>query len=137
LFVAPTQTGCDDGSVPVQGHVFVDGQPVSGGRLSLNPKGKGARAYSLVDEQGAFALRATGGAKGAFPGQYRAFFQQPLDDRTRAQMARELAGQITVSELTLSYRSPKSELIVIPETGADDLVIDIRPDRGWTRNLND
>jgi hypothetical protein len=135
--LASTIAGCNDGTVTARGRVLVDGQPVSGGRLSLNPVVKGPRAFSLVTTEGEFALRATGGAKGAFPGHYHVFFQQPPNEATRARLARELAGQISIDELTLSYRSPNGETILIPDTGADDLVIDIRSDRGWTRNLND
>ena len=137
LSTMPTLAGCGDGTVTVRGHVLVDGQPATGGRLSLNPVTKGPRAFSMVTDEGEFALRASGGAKGAFPGQYRVFFQQPLDAATRSRLARELAGQLSVDELTLSYRSPRDKTVEIPETGTQDLVIDIRPEQGWTRTLND
>ena len=137
LAVLVAAAGCDQGTVVANGHVMVEGQPVSSGRLSLTPLGGGPRAFSAVAEDGAFSLRATGEARGAVPGSYRVFFQQPLDAQTRTRIARKVAGQLAPDELTVSYRSPRDKSLVIPESGDESLVIDIRQDEGWTRSLNE
>jgi hypothetical protein len=132
-----TYAGCGDGSVVAKGHVLIEGKPASGGRLMLTPIGGGPHAFSLVTDEGAFALRTGGDAPGAFPGSYRVSFHQPLDPQTRKRYARELAGQLAVDDFTLSYECPRDKPLVIPDSGDENLVIEISQDQGWTRSLNE
>jgi hypothetical protein len=129
--------GCSDGTVVANGRVLLEGEAVSGGRLLLTPIGGGPQAFSLVTEGGAFALRATGDSLGAFPGSYRVSFHQPLDAKARAQIGRELAGQLAADELSVSFRGPRDQPLVIPDAGDENLVIDISVGKGWTRSLNE
>ncbi|MEX2092082.1 MAG: hypothetical protein WD971_05365 [Pirellulales bacterium] len=130
-------SGCGDGTVPANGHLSIEGQRASGGRLMLTRIGGGPQAFSLVTEEGEFALRASGDARGAFPGSYRVSFHHPLDPKSRGQFARELKGELAVDELTESFRGPRDTPFVIPEEGDENLAIDVRQSAGWTRSLNE
>jgi len=128
--------GCRDGTVVANGHVLIEGAPASGGRLMLMPVAGGMRAFSLVDENGAFALRM-GDTLGAIPGEYRLALDQPLDAKSRAEFAKELAGQLSVDDMTVIYRGPRDKALVIPATGDTNLVIDVRKNEGWTHAISD
>jgi hypothetical protein len=117
------------------GHVQIDGKPAAHGRLSLMPIGGGPRAFSNVDETGAFELRSSTGDSGAFPGSYRVVYQMPVDEPTRRSLQRELAGELAADELSVIYRGPRENPLVIPESGDEDLAVDIRLNQGWTRNV--
>jgi len=129
--------GCGDGTVTANGHVTVEGKPASGGRLTLDPVEGGPQAFSLVAEDGAFALRVAGKNRGARPGSYYVSFEQPLDETARSQFARQLAGQLDANELSLSYLGPRDKPLVIPETGDENLNVEIRKEEGWMRSLSD
>jgi hypothetical protein len=129
--------GCSDGAVKANGRVLIEGENASGGRVLLTPIGGGTAAFSLVGERGEFALRSGSERLGAQPGNYRILFQRPLSPETRAQLARELAGQIRPEELTETFRAPGGTVLTIPESGDDNLTIDIRQDQGWTLSYND
>jgi hypothetical protein len=129
--------GCSDGTVDARGHVRIEGAPAAGGRLLLAPVEGGPRAFSLITPEGEFALRATAESKGAFPGSYRVTLYQPLDEKTRGQLARELAGQLSTEDMLACYRGPREQLLVIPPSGSDQLEIDVRASAGWERSICD
>lgn len=137
LVITLTTSGCSEGTVVANGHVTIEGKPASGGRLSLTPVGGGARAFSNVDDTGAFALRSSDGAIGAYPGSYRVFFQQPLDAQTRKNVARELSGELAADEFMISYRGPRDKPLVVPESGDENLHVDIRVNQRWTRHATE
>jgi hypothetical protein len=116
---------------------MIEGKPATSGRLTLTPLGGGPRAFSAVDNDGAFVLRSSNGATGAFPGSYRVFFQQPLDAATKSSVMRELRGEVSADELTVTYRGSRENAFVIPESGDENLTIDIRTGRGWTRHVTE
>jgi hypothetical protein len=135
LLLAATAAGCGgDATVVAAGHVAVEGQAASSGRLSLVPVGAGKRAESLVDEDGAFAFR-TDGTAGVYAGSYDVIFRRELSADGAAVATRR--GQGSADELTVLYQSPPSEALVIPDGGASNLVIDVRRKSGWTRSLSE
>ena len=73
----------------------------------------------------------------ARPGSYYVSFEQPLDETARSQFARQLAGQLDANELSLSYLGPRDKPLVIPETGDENLNVEIRKEVGWMRSLSD
>jgi hypothetical protein len=129
--------GCGDGSVTARGHVMIEGEPASGGRIMLSPVGRGPKAFSAVTEEGEFALRTGSKALGAFPGSYRVTLFQPLDDAARQRLGGQLAGQLSADEFTVVYRGPRDRLLEISEAGNEDLVIDIRKSEGWAHSLSE
>ena len=62
--------------VPVSGVVTLDGESLSGARVSFEPRRQGEEinvgpsSYGQTDEQGRFVLETLGGGKGAVPGQH-------------------------------------------------------------------
>jgi hypothetical protein len=116
---------------------MIEGKPATGGRLTLTPVGGGPRAFSAIDNDGRFLLRSSNGATGAFPGSYRVFFQQPLDSATKTSVMRELRGEVSADELTVIYRGPRGNALVIPESGDESLTIDIRTKQGWSRHVTE
>jgi hypothetical protein len=129
--------GCSDGTVDARGRVLIDGAPVVGGRLLLTPVAGGPRAFSLVTPEGEFALRTAGESEGAFPGSYRMTLYQPLGEKLKAQLTRELAGELAATDMTAVYRGPREQLLVIPADGSDQLEIDVRASAGWKCSISD
>jgi hypothetical protein len=129
--------GCGDGTVAAKGHVNIEGERATGGRLMLTPIGGGKPAFSLVAEDGAFALRTGGDTLGAYPGTYRVLLIGPLEGALRERVARELAGELRTEELSVSYRGPSNAPLVIPEEGDEAIMVDIRQSGGWIRSLNE
>lgn len=130
--------GCDDGTVVVKGRVSVDGQPVNNGQLVLSPVGAGPRAFGRVAEDGSFRLVSAESKNGAFPGSYRVLFkyQLQLTDNQLAKLKRSAPG-LSTEELTVSHKSPKDETIVVPESGVEDLEIEISESSGWKKLVSD
>lgn len=135
--VLASLAGCSDGNVIANGRVLVEGQPTKGGRLTLSPVGGGPRALSLVTDDGQFALRTRGDSLGAKPGDYLVSYARPVDPATRQSMARELRGQLSVDDFTEVFTGPRDKPLLIPPTGAEDIVINIRRSEGWSRNVSD
>jgi hypothetical protein len=139
LLATIVSSGCSDGTVPAKGHVLLEGKPVDSGQLFLSPQGDGPKAVSLVAEDGAFVLKVPErkGKPGAFPGTYRVLFRTQADDDLRKRLEREMAGQISANEVTVSYMSPPDQPVVISESGDEQMQIDIRAADGWGRLLSD
>jgi len=112
-------SGCGNGTVTANGHITIEGKPASGGRLSLTPVGGGPRAFSLIDKDGAFALRSGDDSLGAVPGSYYVFLDQPLDEQTRRQYARELAGQLDVNQFSFTFECPRDKPRGVGDREAD------------------
>ncbi len=130
-------SGCQDGTVVANGILRVEGEPPAPGRLSLNPIGGGTRAFAVVTEDGKFALRTAETARGAYPGEYLAVFQNSLDEKTKQRAAKLTGPGFDASGLTVIYESPKDTPIVIPEEGSEELSIDIRDKHGWNFSLTE
>ncbi|MGD9635459.1 MAG: hypothetical protein AB7G28_00505 [Pirellulales bacterium] len=130
-------SGCSDGTVVANGRVLVEGQPSKGGRLTLSPVGGGPRAFSLVTDDGQFALRSRSDSLGAKPGTYLVSYDRPIDPATRESLKRELRGQLSPDDFTEVFTGPRDKPLVIPEQGSDELTIDIRHSAGWTRDMSD
>lgn len=131
--LAPTALGCGERTVVANGHILVEGEPASGGRLSLSPTGDGPRAHSIVGDDGSFVLQTSQGTAGAFPGDYRVTFQHQLDQRARKLVANRVRGELDVDEINVIYRSARDKPFAIPDAGSDELILDIRQDLGWER----
>lgn len=128
-----TFAGCHDGTVEAKGQVIVDGNPAARGRLTLSPVGGGERAFAMVADDGTFSLMTSEGAEGAIPGAYRANFQQVLDAKTRSILANQLSDEISAGEINVLYENKNGDPVMIPESGTDNLEIDIRENLGWKR----
>lgn len=133
--------GCNDGSVLVKGSVSVDGEALESGRMIFSPvKGDGKQGLAAIQPDGTFQLRGGDSKTGAFPGTYRVTITQKptLSDEQRKKISKQAAG-LTVDELTVSYISPKDTPIVIPESGSDDLSIEIttKGRTAWDKIVSD
>jgi hypothetical protein len=133
--------GCSDGGfVPLEGSVSIEGQPVSGGRLSIVPQtgsvGGGKPAAGLVDEQGRFALRTGNDQPGVLPGSYRVLFRQEFSAQDSGS-PRGTGNQPAAAEMTLMYQSAKEKPLVVPDAGLQSVAIDIRAADGWKRTVSE
>ena len=127
-------SGCGDGAlVPASGKLTVEGEPVGYGRLSVRPVGPGIQSASLVAEDGGFVLRTEGKA-GVPPGSYHVLYKTDL-------ALNEAAGQGALAppagEVSVLYKSPRSNPLEISPEGSDALVINISKDEGWVRSLSE
>lgn len=136
LLLAVMASGCGSDLVPAQGELLVDGQPANGGQLFLTPVAGGSRAAAMVSPEGTFALRMEGEA-GVLPGDYHVSYRHAMDKSTQERLAKQLAGRLTSSEMTVSYTSPRDAPLTVPASGSETLKIEIRPSLGWSRNLSD
>lgn len=133
-----TLAGCQaNHNVPAEGQVVVESRPAIQGQLFLTPVGGGPGGFGEVGTDGRFALRSAGGRSGIPPGSYRVLFQHKPDPKTRRQMERRGNGLVRIDEMTLTYRGPAADPVVIPESGNRQLLLDIRRDRGWELIVDD
>lgn len=137
MSMSASLTGCNDGTVVANGRVLVEGLPTKGGRLTLSPVGGGPRAFSLVTDEGQFALRMRSDSLGAMPGNYLVSYNRPVDAATRQILARELRNQLAVDDFTETFDGPRDKPLVVPEQGSEELTVDIRHSQGWTRDISD
>jgi hypothetical protein len=70
LLIAMGCTG-NSSTVPVQGVVRLDGQPLSGASVQFVPESTGRDATATTDEQGRFVLSTIDPRDGALPGAYK------------------------------------------------------------------
>ncbi len=66
-------TGCGKGrptTIPVTGTVTLDGKPIAGATVMLQPQGPGKPAVGVTDDQGRFSLYTFEPGDGALPGTY-------------------------------------------------------------------
>jgi hypothetical protein len=137
LLALGLSSGCGEVTVPASGRVSIDGKSAPLGRLTLNPVGEGQRAYAVVGSNGLFALRTSEGDMGAVPGDYRVVFQHPVGEQDRVSLTEKVAGELSTSEVTIVYRSAADQPFVIPDSGSDDLEIEIRQSSGWKRYVSE
>ncbi len=73
LVVLLATVGCSGGSetVPVQGVVRLDGQPLPDASVQFVPDGSGRDATATTDQQGRFVLSTVQPRDGAVPGTYK------------------------------------------------------------------
>jgi hypothetical protein len=73
LVVAFALHGCggEDGPVPVEGVVRLNGAPVAGATVSFLPEGGGRPAVGATNRDGRFRLTTFESGDGALPGRYR------------------------------------------------------------------
>ena len=65
--------GCDRSGpelAPVSGRVTLDGQPISGARLTFQPEGRGSPSSGSTDRDGRYELGYKRGVKGAMIGSH-------------------------------------------------------------------
>jgi hypothetical protein len=129
--------GCSEVTVPAQGSVSIEGKSAPPGRLTLNPVGEGERAYAVVGSDGLFALRTSDWQMGAVPGDYRVVFQHPVGEQDRTSLTERVAGELSASEVNIVYRSAADQPFVIPDSGSEDLKIEIRQSGGWKRYVSE
>jgi hypothetical protein len=75
LLALAAVSGCA-GRTPVDGTVTLDGKPLAGAAIRLEPA-SGPMAIGISGEGGKFTLN-TDGKPGAYPGEYTVFVQKPL-----------------------------------------------------------
>lgn len=123
--------GCNsEGLVSARGKVTLEGEPIAG-RVSVVPveKEAGVRAVSTVSDEGEFALH-TNGKLGAVPGPYKVIF--------RVDMSASPAGRAFQGDaMAAVYQSPQQELLTIPESGSEELLINVQKASGWVRKMSD
>jgi hypothetical protein len=111
--------------------VTIEGKPAVG-RLLLTPVGTGKQSNSIIAADGAFHLY-TDAEEGANPGTYHALIKV---DPERL-IANGAGDAETDGGRTLIYESPRQDPVVIPDAGADEMLIEISPEGGWTKNWSD
>ena len=131
-------------TVPAEGVVLLDGQPVHGASLVAAPEGGQHPANALSDENGHFALTAFPEMKtGAVPGTYKVQVTKTVevqggarggpragtDDAAHAAES-GTAGVTWVNEMPEKYSNFESTdlTITIPEDGTTDLRIELTSD---------
>lgn len=131
--------GCGPAVVPVEGIVSIDGEPLTNGRLILNPKGgEGTTAFSNITETGAYRLQCVESTKGIMPGKYSVMvkFKPELTAKQKKSIERQASG-LSLEELSVSFTSPEKEPVVIPEEGDTSFSIDISRKAGWQKMVGD
>ena len=137
LTMAIALSGCKNAAIKSEGRVLIEGEPATNGKLMLNPVGEGAKAFSMVDDTGAFKLRTIGGGEGVLPGEYTVFFQRTLSEEQQKPSDSRAATMARLDEVTLNYRAPKDKTVNIQPDQKDELIIDIREQDGWKISVSD
>lgn len=128
-------------TVPAEGMLLLDGQPVHGASLVASPEGGEHGANGLSDESGHFKLDAFPGLKsGAVPGTYKVIVSKtvevqgeadsgppPASDDAAHAAESTTAGVSWVNELPDKYSGfDTTDLVVtIPEEGTTDLKLEL------------
>lgn len=133
-------------TVPAQGVVLLDGEPVDGASVVFAPIEPGKYpAFAMSDSKGRIDLRAFEAKSGAVPGSYQVQVTKTIevdegppseapaggddDDAEHAAESTELSGIQWKNALPEKYNNPiKSEIVVdIPEDGRTDIEIKLVP----------
>jgi len=133
--VAVQCTGCADGSVGASGIVTIEGEPATGGQLTLVPLGDGTRAQSGITEKGEFSFRSSE-LSGVMPGEYRVAMIQKIENSKLKSVA--ASGRLgNPNDLQVIYTGPKDRPLTIPKTGSENLQININQADGWTWQMSE
>lgn len=132
--------GCSDSNkgprtVPVEGVVTLDGQPIEGASVVFIDDGGQYPAQGRSDADGKFSLSAFEYKTGAVPGSYKATVSRTVVETAgdevpagseEAEHAGEAAGQRVYNDLPGKYAAPSGILaFTVPEDGVTDLKIEL------------
>ena len=116
--------GCGSGKfVPVSGKVTLNGQPVAGAAVLLEPlnedgtEGPGIASAGKTNENGEFKVKATSGQEGALVGKYRVRIS--LQGQAEGD---ERRGGGVAEKLPRRYNVNSKETLDVPPGGRTDIV---------------
>ena len=127
-------------TVPAEGVVTLDGQPVDGAAVVFVSKGGAFSAMAMSDEEGKFSLDAFEYKTGAVPGEYYALVNRTVEittnsDEMKGEEAEHAAGeegegggaQVGVkNDMPAKYEQPREDFkFTIPEDGITDLKLEL------------
>lgn len=127
--------GCDRepqiNVVPAKGVVSLDGAPASGVALTFLPAEgmDGPRGNAMTDAEGRFEAKVSADAVGLAPGSYRVLFSKIVMPDGSPIPPDVMAADVGAENvLHPAYRDPSATPVgvTIPESGAEDLTLEIQ-----------
>ena len=141
LFLIVPIAGCSEDdkgprTVPAEGVVTLDGQPIEGAAVVFIDDGGQYPARARSDAEGKFSLSAFEYKTGAVPGAYKVIVTRTVVGKAasvpegeESEHAGEAAGETVINDLPHKYSQPTGELaFTIPEDGVTDMKIELTSD---------
>lgn len=118
--------GSADGTVAVSGNITFDGQPLSSGKIILEPMEPGGRPYAGSIHDGHFQMYASPGQKVVRITSTRYEAPQGLSKKAKTSMEVGMTQTIPVQFVPKRYNQQSELKIEIDEAGNGDLAWDLK-----------